>query len=199
MGRRAKVLLGAAAGALTISLSACIGGGAAPSGSSGPGETSTETATPSGPVSTTRSDDAFELTISTPNAHVEAPDPIEIDTTLTYIGARSSPTISTSAGGPVAFSVDEIGGNRKSGSVRDSACRRGSMIRGVPVPQPFAKSGGWSNGDPNADFVRAYVRGPDLNLPPGRWRITAELVAYVGDCTANGAHELTASVEIVVR
>jgi hypothetical protein len=80
----------------------------------------------------------------------------------------------------------------------DAVCAHRTMDRGVVVDVPFAKSGGYSATDPKDAFARWYLSDPVLRLPAGRWRIVANLVAYVGTCTADGAHTLAAPIEVLV-
>ncbi|HET7026549.1 MAG TPA: hypothetical protein VFI28_02535 [Candidatus Limnocylindrales bacterium] len=144
------------------------------------------------------SDEAFELRISTPSTQPAPNEPITIETTVTYIGDEAMPAVAHAAGGPVAFELVDVDHGRSVGPVVDDACARGTMRRGVAMPIPFMKSGAFEDDAPADDFVRRYLADPVLRLPEGHWRVVAHLVAFVGDCTAGGAHELQAAVELVV-
>jgi hypothetical protein len=49
----------------------------------------------------------------------------------------------------------------------------------------LTKSGSWNGDDPDAAFIQEFVRDPQLHLPAGRWRITADLGGYLAECSAD--------------
>jgi len=180
---------------VAVLVAGCIQGAGAPGQASPPGSSSTSPT----PSRVTKSDGTFEVTISTPNAHVAPNEPITIRTTLTYVGPKPSIEAAGSGGGLVAFSLEEVGGTRSIHSAITADCRTGyRFTRGVPVEQRFGKSGGFSQEDPNADFIRTYLTDPVLRLPAGRWRVVADLNASEGTCTADGGHVLSVPLEITV-
>jgi hypothetical protein len=66
--------------------------------------------------------------------------------------------------------------------------------------QPYVKSVGWSNDDPDAALYRAFAADPKLHLPPGRWRVTAEVSGFLAPCDAVAPPiELRAVAEFVVE
>lgn len=89
--------------------------------------------------------------------------------------------------GIVFFSVTRQEDGLSSGPpVSQGDCARYELPPGEPTVVPFAKSGGWSPGDPNADFLRTYFSEPELILPPGTWRIDITTSGTLGDGCGTG-------------
>jgi len=194
MPRLVRLTAIASLAVVAVIVAGCIEG----AGGRGPASRSGASNSSPTPSSVTKSDGTFELTISTPNARIAPNEPIPITTTLTYVGPKPGIEAAGSGGGLVAFSLEEVGGTRSIHSAITADCRTGyRFTRGVPVEQRFGKSGGFSQEDPNADFIRTYLTDPVLRLPVGRWRIVADLIASDGMCDA-GAHVLSAPLEITV-
>jgi hypothetical protein len=61
---------------------------------------------------------------------------------------------------------------------------------------PFAKSGGFSPDDANAEFLEAYFAAPDLVLPAGTWQIAVAALGNIG-AECDGAL-IDLAVELVV-
>ena len=104
-----------------------------------------------------------------------------------------------SGGGIVGFSVTRVEDGLSSGpSVSSSDCARHELPPGEPTIVPFAKSGGWSEDDPNAAFLRTYFSEPELTLPPGTWRIDITTSGILGEgCTGEPfGHELALMVTV---
>lgn len=93
--------------------------------------------------------------------------------------------VSGSGTGIVFFSVTRLGDGLSSGSpIASSDCAQHELPPGEPLVVPFSKSGGWSEEDPNADFLRTYFSEPGLTLPPGTWRIDITTGGTLGEgCT----------------
>ena len=107
--------------------------------------------------------------------------------------------VSGSGGGIVGFSVTRVEDGLSSGPpVSSSDCARHELPPGVPTVIPFAKSGGWSEDDPNAGFLRTYFSEPELTLPPGTWRIDITTSGMLGEgCTGEPfSHELALMVTV---
>ena len=107
--------------------------------------------------------------------------------------------VSGSGGGIVFFSVTRVEDGLSSGpSVSSSDCVRHELPAGEPTVIPFAKSGGWSEDDPNAGFLRTYFAEPELTLPAGTWRIDITTSGMLGEgCSGQPlGHELALMVTV---
>ena len=108
--------------------------------------------------------------------------------------------VSGSGGGIVGFSVTRLEDGLSSGPpVSSSDCAPHELPPEVPTVIPFSKSGGWSEDDPNAGFLRTYFSEPRLTLPPGTWRIDITTSATLGEgCIGElFRHELALMVTVV--
>ena len=89
--------------------------------------------------------------------------------------------VSGSGTGIVFFTVTRVEDGLSSGpAVSQGDCATYELPPGEPTVFPFAKSGGWSAGDPNAAFLETYFSEPELTLPPGTWRIDVTTGAMLG-------------------
>jgi hypothetical protein len=82
------------------------------------------------------------------------------------------------------FGLKQLDGTLEMGGAQDAVCDHKSYDRGVATPIPFAKSGGFTDDDPNAPFYRQFYGDPRLILPPGRWRLSITSDGFLGDCQA---------------
>ena len=74
--------------------------------------------------------------------------------------------------GIVFFSVTRVEDGLSSGApISSGDCATYELPAEESTVFPFAKSGGWSPGDPNETFLETYFSEPPLTLPPGTWRI----------------------------
>ncbi len=106
--------------------------------------------------------------------------------------------LSGSGGGFVFFSVTRVEDGLTSGEPAwTDDCVPHVLAAGEPTVVPFAKSGGWSEEDSNADFLRTYFANPDLSLPEGTWRIDVATAATIGEGCVGPRLEL--AVSVVVR
>ncbi|MDQ3407687.1 MAG: hypothetical protein M3472_05965 [Chloroflexota bacterium] len=145
------------------------------------------------------SDALFSLSIQADRGHYAADAPIEIDTTLRYIGDART-TVTSSGAGLVVFSIEQLDGPVDASAGRDLDCARFDYRPGEEEPVEFQKSGGYSNDDPMADFWRTFFTDPQLRLPAGEYRITARANYYVGaECASGREQVVEASVVIVVE
>lgn len=163
----------------------------------GPGSSpGTSQAAVRGPVGTAR-DDLFQLTVEVGKREYAAHEPISISTLLRYVGAADETLVTNSGSGLVGFSIEQVDGPFDPGGERNADCSQSRYRRGHVEGVPFSKSGGWSPSDPLADLYRAFFADPELRLPAGTYRITADAVYGVGECW--GAEPmLAAAVQVVV-
>lgn len=122
------------------------------------------------------------LSAAAESAVVAAGQAIEVEVRLTNDGAEPI-VLSGSGSGVIFFSVTRLEDGLTLGdSLRTGDCA--TQVLGEPIIVPFSKSGGWSEEDPNADFLRAYFADPELRLPSGTWRIDITVLANIGQgCT----------------
>ena len=156
---------------------------------------------PSGePVVLDGRDAGFALTLRIGSDAVDAGAPIDVAATLTWEGADPQASIWASGGGPVSFGIKQIDGDIVLDAVQTADCAQHDYTRGVPVPVPFRKSGGFAEDDPNADFYRVYFADPVLRLPSGRWRIAATASGFLVPCEMDAPMvEISLEAEILVR
>ena len=162
--------------ALTLPLSAC---------SSTPTPTPPGSGTQPGPTapelaSGTVSGHGMTLSVTAEPAVVRAGAPIEVEAVVTNDGAGPI-VLSGSGSGLVFFSVTRVDDGLTSGPPGMTLdCVQHVMAPGEPNVVPFSKSGGWSDDDPNAAFLRIYFAEPELTLPSGTWRIDVTTAADRG-------------------
>jgi hypothetical protein len=145
-------------------------------------------------------DAGFILSLRIGSDAVDAGAPIAVAATLTWEGADPRATIWGSGSGPVSFGLEQIDGDIELGALQTADCGPHEYARGVPVPIPFQKSGGFSADDPNADFYRVYFADPVLRLPAGRWRIAATANGFLRPCEMNAPMvDIRLEAEILVR
>jgi hypothetical protein len=131
-------------------------------------------------------------------AVVPAGQPIEVEATLTH--DRPGPLVVSGSGmGIVFFSVTRLEDGLGSGPpIMDLGCGRHELPAGEPLVVPFFKSGGYSRGDPNADFMEFYNSSPELSLPTGTWRIDVITSGSLGEECAGErlGHEVSLVVTV---
>ena len=142
------------------------------------------------------SDALFALTIGADRGRYAADEPIDIATTLRYIGAEPT-TVTSSGAGLVAFGIEQLDGPVDGGWARNEDCVRYVYRPGDTESVEFRKSGGYSNDDQMADFWRTFFTDPELRLPAGQYRITA--IAVYGAPECGDERIIEASVVIVVE
>ena len=121
------------------------------------------------------------LTVTAEPAVLSAGAPIEVEAVVTNDGAEPI-VLSGSGSGFVFFSVTRVEDGLTSGPPgMTSDCVQHVMAPGEPNVVPFSKSGGWSEDDPNAAFLRTYFSEPELSLPSGTWRIDVMTAATIGE------------------
>ena len=160
--------------------------------------------TPSGPtgqpIVVVGRDAGFALSMRVGSDVVDAGVPIDVSSILTWEGAAPSATIWGSGGGPVSFSLEQVGGPLNIGGAMTADCAKHEYARLVPTAIPFQKSGGYTADDPNAAFYRTYFADPVLRLPAGRWKLTAIANGYLKPCDMNARQvNITLQAEILVR
>ena len=75
-------------------------------------------------------------------------------------------------------------------------CTRHELASETVVP--FFPSGGYSTGDPHAEFMEAYQQASELTLPAGTWRIDVATVGSLGEGCTEPRLDLQVSLTVVV-
>jgi hypothetical protein len=163
----------------------------------GPSGTTPTSVSPAPPPLAENRDDLFALTIQSARSRYAVDEPIVIETTLRYVGGPEQVTVTSSGGGLVGFSIEQLDGPVDALGGRDSDCREYRYGRGDVERVEFQKSGGFSNSDPMAEFWRAFYAEPLLRLPAGQYRITAQ--ALYGQPGCGGERRLDAAILILVE
>ncbi len=133
-------------------------------------------------------------------AHLDWPATEPIDgTAILSLDGPATTTISGSAGGVIAFSYTEVGGSRMVTPVWDAACAPYPLDPATPISTKLSKSGAVADSDPNADFLRSFLAGPDVRLPAGSWDISALAIFHDGARCDGTAHSLQTTVRVTVR
>jgi hypothetical protein len=160
-------------------------------GPSRPSPTDAAITAPSGVVT----DDHFSLAITSARAHWPSGEPIEISTTVRYLGTEEA-TVLSHGSAFVVFTIEQLDGAFDQGGGRDDSCDGETFAPGEIRDVPFQKSGGYSNDDPAAEMWRQWFDDPELRLPAGQYRITAETRYSARGC--GEMRPLRASIEITV-
>lgn len=171
-----------------VLLTAC--GGAVPSQA-----VPSPAATP-GPVEVSDTEDRYRLVLTLDATTVPASEPVTGEAVLTTTDGLDA-DISGSGGGVFGFSYREIGGTRSMGYAMTADCAPHTIPAEGGLRSGLEPSGAWSEDDPDADFYRAFVHGPDVRLPAGAWQVTAHAV-FVGAGCALPERNLEASTVVVV-
>ena len=97
------------------------------------------------------------------------------------------------------FEFLEVGGqNRAVAPVLSSDCSPHLVGAHDPLTSPIVKSGNAVPGNPNADFTRQFLDGPEIHLPAGTWDITA-VAGFVDGRSCSGLpHSIRATVRVTV-
>jgi hypothetical protein len=146
----------------------------------------------------TVSGQGMRLSATAEPAVVAAGERIDVEATVANDGADPI-VLSGSGSGFVFFSVTRVEDALTSGPpVWTDDCVPHVIPPGEPNVIPFAKSGGWSEGDPNAAFLRTYFSEPELSLPSGTWRIDVTVHGNIGDGCTGPAVDLELALIVTV-
>jgi hypothetical protein len=147
--------------------------------------------------SSSSSDGPYTLELTLPHLDWKVDEPILGSATLSFGGAAPT-TIYGSGSSILNFAYAEVGGTRKVDPVWTADCGPHPLDPATPINEPLSTSGGFSNDDPNAAFLREFLTDPDVRLPSGTWDITAK--AYFADqpSCAGATHSIGATLRITV-
>lgn len=150
------------------------------------------------PVTTQDDDGTFRLTLTAGQGRYRAGQAIDVDATLTYLGPHGAIVARGSGNSLIGFGIESRDLPLRVDPIYTSDCAPHDFVRGEPMRAPFAKSGGFTDGDPFAPFYRSYFASPELRLPAGTWTITAHVSLSIGDC-GEDIHDLSTSIMVVVE
>jgi hypothetical protein len=143
-----------------------------------------------GPVVGESTEDRFRLTLTLPSATWPAEAAIEGEAVLAL--DQGAVELGGSGGGLINFRYSQVGGRIVVDPIWTADCARHRLTATEPIRTPLAKSGGWSEDDPDAAFYREFLQADDVRLLPGLWDITAIAAGGCGDGP-------TVSLETTVR
>jgi len=161
----------------------------APSARSGSAEA---TAAPALVASASAELAGYRTTIATDRTVFRAADAVPITTTLTYVGPAAASAWWGSGSGPIRFLVEQLDGPIRTGGLMTADCGGPHpMPRGVASTVPFVKSG------PATGVPDGWFDDPQIHLPPGLWRITAETAFDLA--TVCGGGDILMDASLVIR
>ena len=97
------------------------------------------------------------------------------------------------------FEFMEVGGQQRAiAPALSDDCSPHQVGADDPLSSPIVKSGGVVDGNANADFVKQFLEGPEVHLPPGQWDITAIAGFIEGRSCAGLPHRIRATVRVTV-
>jgi hypothetical protein len=143
-------------------------------------------------------DDTFELTITTPRMAWSPDEPIEVTTSLAYLGQEPQ-SLSGLGGDIVLFEVEQLDGLIDTdGPPRDTVCGGShDYAPGDVQAIPFHKSGSWDPGGPLGSFWPDWFDDPELRLPAGTYRIVAHALYGRAPRCDTSAQEAAVTIEVV--
>jgi hypothetical protein len=141
-------------------------------------------------------DSVFELRIHIDKDEYTAWEAVPCYATLEYVGGADSITINSSD--PLVYFTVKGSVFKGDYAVNDVLVAT-TFAKGEPVRFEFAKSGGYSENDRNAEFWKSWFADPELKLPAGDYTISATLSGrFEGSDVSGPAYTLTASQRITV-
>lgn len=143
-------------------------------------------------------DGPFRLELVLPHLDWKANEPIS-GTAILGFGGAAPTTIYGSGGSVINFAYAEVGGTRKVDPVWTADCGPHALDPATPINEGLSKSGAFDHDLPEADFVRAFLTGPDVRLPAGTWDVTANATFMEDAGCSGGGHSMNAIVRITVR
>jgi hypothetical protein len=146
--------------------------------------------------SSASTDGAYRLELVLPRLSWNVGDPISGTAILSLTG--SLPTKVYGSGELIAFTFDEVGGNRRAGPLWDLSCTTHALDPASPMTTALYKSGSSDTSQPDVDFLRAFFADPQIHLPAGTWDITAIADLNAGAGCSGARHMIQATVRIRV-
>lgn len=145
------------------------------------------------PVVAETSDELFLLVARSPSDRYAAGQAMEVTAEILYQGPRNRETIFHAAS-PVGWRVEQLDGPAVMGGAMAEPCVATDLLPGSVKSYPFEKGGVVEDRPP---FDMAWFQDPALRLPAGRWRFTATMQVWLGDCGGE-EHRLETSIDVTV-
>lgn len=139
----------------------------------------------------------FRLTLTLPRTTWASDEHITGEAVLALIDGDLA-ELSVAGNGPLEFVFTEIGGRREMGPAWDTVCDSARLTADIPIAGPIRKSGGYGEGEPDADFYRSFFTDPLVRLPAGDWDITAIAEFIDGRGCVGTDHSMRATVRVHV-
>ncbi len=142
--------------------------------------------------SSASTDGVYKLELVLPRLTWNVGDPISGTAILSL--TDSQPRTVYGSGELIAFTFDEVGGNRRAGPLWDLSCSTHPLDPASPTSIDLYKSGSSDTSQPDADFLRSFLADPQIHLPAGTWDITA-----IADFNAAGCSGAWQTIKATVR
>ncbi|HEY5629385.1 MAG TPA: hypothetical protein VIR16_07745 [Candidatus Limnocylindrales bacterium] len=182
---RQRVVLGLGVLALVASACGASGSSAASASASASGSHSAAPASVSAPSASSGTASAsatlghLRLELRLDKTAWRVGEPMTGTATLTNTG----PAIPiTSSSERLSFRYAEVGGTRKLEAVWPADCVSGTFDPAKPITSGLIKSGGYSPDNPADAWIKTFIEAVGVQLPAGRWDVTALTSVNVGDC-----------------
>jgi hypothetical protein len=151
------------------------------------------------PVGVEDTDGEFTLTLTVGQDRYRAGQLIQAEAILAYDGSQAEAVMRGSSHDLVGFGLRSDAPPVMIGPAFTSDCGAHPITPGAPLVFSFAKSGGFTPGDPANAFAEAYLAHPELRLPAGTWTIGAGTSFYTGADCGDELHSLSTEVTITVE
>ena len=138
----------------------------------------------------------FKLELVLPRVDWKSDEPLTGTVTLSYAGPKAT-TLFGSAG-LMNFQYTQVGGPHRTSPVSTSECGRYEIGPTTPMSTALSKSGGFTDEDPDAAWLRSFLTAPDVRLPAGTWDVTALADFTEGDSCGAGGRSMAATVRVTV-
>ena len=138
----------------------------------------------------------FKLELVLPRVDWKSDEPLTGTVTLSYAGPQ--PTTIWGSSDFLNFAYAEVGGPHQVEPAGRADCRRQNIDAATPISAGLSKSGGFSEEDPDVDFLRSFLTAPDVRLPAGTWDVTAVADFNEGDRCAAGGRSMKATVRVTM-
>ncbi len=147
-------------------------------------------------IAVSTKDDIFELKMYIDKNTYTQDQVIKCYATLEYIGEEDSITV-YSADPLVGFSIKDdkyFDGEYNAWTIlKTTTLEKGEIVR-----FDYAKSGGWSAEDPNADFYKNFYSEKELILPIGKYEISTMIACSLDEADGPKYNKLV-SADIIVN
>lgn len=116
-------------------------------------------------------DGMFRLSLYLANKQLWANEPIDIYSTLEFIG--DTDTVTIWHGNPyIIYTLYDDQGVCYTNAIIQTVLESTTITKGDLMTFNFQKSGGWSTDDPNAEYWEAFYSDPELKLPKGKYTLS---------------------------